>query len=148
MAKYSIRPTDQRTRQAANEWDGGIERLETGQAGKFCHGVRYPLLVDYLRDKGLLAPDLHDIAMRVRVLYERTTFRAHVTTSYEERASRTVHDPEQETADDVYRHLDQMVLLKAGRPAWVAFRSIVIEDRMTRSYRLLPVALREAERRL
>ncbi len=137
-------PTEERRRHATRQ--GGVARLEIAGSGEFCHGVRYPLLIDYLRDAGRLAPRDHGVAMRVRELYERTSFRAHVTSSYRERTGRSASDPDREDADDRYRRLDARVLRRAGKDAWTAMRAIVIEDRMTPSARFLTRALAEAER--
>lgn len=142
-----VRPTPERIRHGAAY--GGIASLaadtETG-ADVGCVAVRYPLLVDYLRDAGRLAPADHEIALRVRELYEHTDFRAHLTGAYAERTSRTSGESEREWANDRYRRLEARVLRRAGRGAWTALRAIVIEDRMTASARFLQAALREAAR--
>lgn len=140
-----IGPTAERLRQAAAR-EGGVARLAADDAGVACHGVRYPLLIDYLRDHGRISAADHATALAVRALYERTSFRAHVTSAYRERTGRTASDPAREEADDRYRRLDGQVLRRAGRDAWTAFRAIVIEDRMTTSLAALPQALAEAER--
>ena len=144
-APAPVGPTVERHRQAALS-EGGVARLPAGDSGVACHGVRYPLLIDYLRDHGRISAADHATALAVRALYERTSFRAHVTSAYRERTGRTAEDPDREEADDRYRRLDGRVLRRAGRDAWTALRAIVIEDRMTASLAALPRALAEAER--
>lgn len=109
--------------------------------------MRYPLLIDYLRDSGRLTPGDHATALAVRELYERTGFRAHLVGRYAERVGRAASpDPAQEDAEDRYRRLEMRVLRRTGRDAWTALRALVIEDRMTSTWRALPTALEEAER--
>jgi len=144
-APAPVGPTAERLRQATAR-EGGVTRLPANDAGVACHGVRYPLLIDYLRDHGWISAADHATALAVRSLYERTSFRAHVTSAYRERTGRTANDAAREDADDRYRRLDGRVLRRAGRDAWTAFRAIVIEDRMTASLAALPRALAEAER--
>ena len=141
---HPTRPTDERFRQARRA--GGLVELPTADDGTRCLGVRYPLLIDFLRDRGRIDANDHQIALRVRELYERTSFRAHVTSAYRERSGRAAEDPEQEAMDDHYRRLDRRVLRNAGQDAWTALRAVVIEDRMTASFNSLPRALAEAER--
>ncbi|MEQ8748322.1 MAG: hypothetical protein RIC52_00980 [Amphiplicatus sp.] len=139
-----LAPTTERVRHAAAS--GGVAALAGGRDGEVCHGVRYPLLVDFLRDAGRISPAAHDIALRVRELYERTDFRAHETGAYAERTSRTTGESAKEWANEKYRRLERRVLRRAGRDAWTALRAVVIEDRMTQSWKALPAALAEAER--
>ena len=144
-------PTIERRRQAAHE--GGFASLRQEDAFGFAGGggspeaVRYPLMIDYLRDTGRLEPGDHATALAVRELYERTGFRAHLVGRYAERVGRAASpDPAQEAAEDRYRRLEMRVLRRAGRDAWTALRALVIEDQMTTAWRSLPMALQEAER--
>lgn len=106
------------------------------------------LLVDRLYAAGRLSEADYDVALQVRELYERTSFRAHVTAAYSEKQGRTTSNPRQEEVDDVYRHLESMVLHRSGRLAWRALRAIVVEDQMTNAFAHLPAALAEAEAQL
>jgi ribosomal protein S19E (S16A) len=116
------------------------------RAGEYCHGVRYPLLVDLLRDRGLLNAELHGVATRIRSLYERSGLRERLAGAYGDRVSRSAApDPDVEAAADIYRRLERRVLERAGRPGLQALHAIVIEDRMTPAARSLPRALRAAE---
>jgi|GEM_PF-3177120 len=142
--KAMARPTSERVRHARSY--GGLVDLSASAAEPGCFGVRYPLLIDFLRDRGRLTPQDHQIALRVRELYDQTSFRAHITSSYQERAGRSAENPVRDEIDDRYRRLDGRVLRRAGRDAWTAMRAIVIEDRMSASCARLPHALAEAER--
>lgn len=119
-------PTPERRRNAARQ--GGITRLEATDGG-LCHGVRHPLAIDYLLDMGGLSDEAHATALWARELFERTSFRGRLTAAYRDRVGRTTNDPDQEDADDRYRGVETRILRQAGRPAWSAFRRVVVEDR-------------------
>ena len=144
QATRTARPTKERARQAARQ--GGIARIAGNDDIPDVHAVRYPMLIDYLRDAGRLSASDHEVALQVRELYERTDFRAHVTAAYVERTSRTTGESASDEANDRYRRLETRVLRRAGRAEWTALRAIVIEDRMTSSASALPAALKEASR--
>lgn len=143
-APQSVRPTAERARQATRQ--GGIARITGNDDVPDVQAVRYPMLIDYLRDTGRLSAADHEIALQVRELYEQTDFRAHVTAAYAERTSRTTGEAASDEANDRYRRLETRVLRRAGRAEWTALRAVVIEDRMTSSVSALPAALREASR--
>jgi len=126
MTARPVGPTAERARRAALDGEGGVERLESMRAGEHCHGVRYPLLVDRLRDKGLLAADLHDIALRARALYERSGERPSVAARYSERAARSKGDDGPDEAAEAFRQMDREVFRLARRRGWSAFRRIVL----------------------
>lgn len=152
------RPTLERRRQAAGV-EGGVARLDSGVAGVFCHGVRYPLLVDRLYRQGVLDDRAHGVALRARDLFERAGRRAPLSASYgvrrEGQGPFAAEDPMREAASEAYRRLELAVLRQAGRDAWVAFVAIVLEDRRPTlpagarpPLAALAAALAAAERRL
>ena len=152
-APRAVQPTTERRAQARLQ--GGLVKLPPDPAGISIgsaagpEAVRYPMLIDYLRDAGHLTAIDHATAAAVRELYERTGFRAHLTGRYAERAGPSASpDPAVEAAEDRYRRLEMRVLRNAGHDAWTALRAVVIEDRMTTSWRTLPAALEEAEKHL
>ncbi len=147
MAKFTIRATPERRRQARLRGEGMVA-LAVGDDRFVLDAIPCPLLIDRLRAAGMLAPDLHDIALRARAIYERTSFRGQMTARYSQRVSGGGLSPEQEYADDRFRRLERFVLARDDRPAYQAFRQIAIEDRMSQHLGALARALRRAERGL
>lgn len=150
-------PTLERRRHA--EPEGGVVRLETAHAGVFCHGVRLPLLVDRLFERGDIDDRAHGLALRARDLYERADRRASLTGSYDVRCDGhgpfTAEDPAKEAAAEAYRKLELGILREAGRDAWRTFVAVVTEDRLPTppaggrsTGRCLTAALLAAERML